>query len=142
MRHPEPLVREAARVLRPGGLLAGSTSQLEAFHSRSIANPTPYGFTVLAEEAGLEIVELRPGIDGMTLVAWRALGMPRFGRWWPRESPGNRIIERSARGGAPRCSHPQPGQADAVRPVRLSRAPSGNERCGVKETSACGRTGR
>jgi SAM-dependent methyltransferase len=98
VRHPEPLVREAARVLRAGGLLAGSTSQLEAFHSRSISNPTPYGFTVLAEDAGLEIVELRPGIDGMTLVAWRALGMPRFfGRWWARESPGNRIIELGAR---------------------------------------------
>jgi hypothetical protein len=85
-------------VLVPGGLLAGSTSQLEAFHSRSLSNPTPYGFAVLAEDSGLEIVELRPGIDGMTLVAWRALGMPRFfGRWWARESPGNRIIELGAR---------------------------------------------
>ena len=37
---PEPLIREVARVLRPDGLFAGSTSQLEAFHSRSVANPT------------------------------------------------------------------------------------------------------
>ncbi|HEX2416267.1 MAG TPA: class I SAM-dependent methyltransferase, partial [Thermoleophilaceae bacterium] len=33
VRRPDPLIREVARVLRPEGLFAGSTSQLEAFHS-------------------------------------------------------------------------------------------------------------
>jgi hypothetical protein len=85
-------------VLRPGGSFAGSTSQLEAFHSRSIFNWTPYGFTVTAEDAGLEVVELRPVIDGLTLVIWRALGLPRFfHRWWARESPGYRVIEVASR---------------------------------------------
>jgi SAM-dependent methyltransferase len=96
--HPRELVAEAARVLERGGHLAGSTSQLEAFHSRSTLNWTPYGFTRIAEEAGLEVLELRPVIDGFTLVAWRALGLPRFfHRWWARESPPYRAIELAAR---------------------------------------------
>jgi SAM-dependent methyltransferase len=95
---PAPLVADVARVLRPGGWFAGSTSQLEAFHSRSTANPTPYGLKLLVERAGLELVELRPGIDGFTLVAWRALGMPRFfGWWWARDSPGNVAISLACR---------------------------------------------
>jgi SAM-dependent methyltransferase len=98
VEHPRELLAEVARVLVPGGHLAGSTSQLEAFHSRSTLNWTPYGFTRLAEDAGLEVVELRPVIDGFTLVAWRALGLPRFfHRWWSRESPPYRLIELAAR---------------------------------------------
>ena len=96
--HPRELIGEAARVLRPGGHLAGSTSQLEAFHSRSTLNWTPYGFMRIAEDAGLEVVELRPVIDGFTLVAWRAVGLPSFfHRWWARESPPYRLIELAAR---------------------------------------------
>jgi len=98
VEHPRELLAEVARVLAPGGHFAGSTSQLEAFHSRSTLNWTPYGFTRLAEDAGLEVVELRPVIDGFTLVAWRALGLPRFfHRWWSRESPPYRVIELAAR---------------------------------------------
>ena len=98
VERPHELLCEVARVLRPGGSFAGSTSQLEAFHSRSIFNWTPYGFTLTAEGAGLEVVELRPVIDGLTLLAWRALGLPRFfHRWWARESPGYRVIEFAAR---------------------------------------------
>jgi SAM-dependent methyltransferase len=98
VEHPRELLAEVVRVLRSGGHLAGSTSQLEAFHSRSVFNWTPYGFTRAAEDAGLRVVELRPVIDGFTLVAWRALGLPRFfHRWWARESPPYRAIELAAR---------------------------------------------
>jgi SAM-dependent methyltransferase len=98
VERPHELLGEVARVLQPGGWFAGSTSQLEAFHSRSTFNWTPHGFTRAAEEAGLEVVELRPVIDGFTLMAWRALGLPRFfHRWWARESPGYRVIELAAR---------------------------------------------
>jgi len=100
VEHPRDLMAEVVRVLEPGGHLAGSTSQLEAFHSRSIFNWTPYGFTRVAEDAGLEVVELRPVIDGFTLVAWRALGLPSFfHRWWARESPPYRLIDLAARAG-------------------------------------------
>ena len=98
VEHPHELVSEAARVLRPGGHLAGSTSQLEAIHSRSIFNWTPYGLMRVAEDAGLEVIEMRPVIDGFTLVAWRALGLPAlFHRWWSRESPPYRVMELAAR---------------------------------------------
>jgi SAM-dependent methyltransferase len=92
VREPEPLLRDAARVLRPGGWLAGSTSQLEPFHSLSVWNYTPYGLTLMVEDAGLRVRELRPCIDGLTLVVQRGLGMPRFfDRWWHYESPLNRF---------------------------------------------------
>lgn len=94
VRRPEALAVEVHRVLAPGGLFAGSTSQLEPFHSRSTANPTPYGLTLLAEGAGLEVTELRPSIDGLTLALRRAAGTPRsFDRWWDRASPLNRLID-------------------------------------------------
>lgn len=93
VRHPEPLLAEVARVLRPGGALAGSTSQLEPFHSRSTWNYTPHGLALLLDEAGLGDVELRPGIDGLTLILRRGLGGPAFfTRWWDGESPLNRAI--------------------------------------------------
>lgn len=93
VRRPEPLIHDVARCLDAGGWFAGSTSQLEPFHSLSVGNLTPYGLTLLLEDAGLELIEVRPGIDGLTLIVHRGLGMPRFTRrWWGRESPLNRAI--------------------------------------------------
>ena len=98
VRRPQPLLAEAARVLAPDGWLVGSTSHLEAFHSNSVWNYTPYGLMLLAEQARLELVEVRPVIDAFTLIAWRALGTPRFFyRWWARESPPYRAISLLAR---------------------------------------------
>jgi hypothetical protein len=81
-------------VLRPGGVLIGSTSQLEPYHSRSYWNLTPFGFSVLVREAGLALRELRPGIDGVTLTLRSHLGRPKgFDRWWFSESPLNEEVD-------------------------------------------------
>ena len=98
VERPRELVADAARVLRPGGLIGGSTSQLEPYHSRSTANPTPYGLARLLAGAGLEVLELRPGIDGATLLARRLLGMPRsFDRFFTGTSPLNAALEAAGR---------------------------------------------
>jgi len=98
VRHPEPLLAEVRRVLVPGGWFAGSTSQLEPYHSLSLWNYTPVGMVRLLDQAGLRAIELRPGIDGPTLIAWRMAGFHRFfHRFWGRESPLNRLLDASAR---------------------------------------------
>jgi len=93
VRHPAALLKEIERVLKPGGYFVGSTSQLEPYHSYSVWNFTPYGFQLLTEEAGLRLIEVRPGIDALTLIVRRGLRRHKvFSRWWERESPLNKLI--------------------------------------------------
>ena len=98
VRHPTPLLADVHRVLAPGGHLAGSTSQLEPFHSMSMWNFSPVGFSLLTEEAGLRLIEIRPGIDGVALITRRLIPRGRasdrvWGRWWGNQSPLNRVID-------------------------------------------------
>ncbi|MHB1538646.1 MAG: class I SAM-dependent methyltransferase [Solirubrobacteraceae bacterium] len=98
VRRPEPLLAEVSRCLTRHGRFAGSTSQLEPYHSQSTQNITPYGLSLMLGRAGLELIELRPGIDVATMLAFRALGSPRcFHRWWAHESPGNVALELAGR---------------------------------------------
>jgi SAM-dependent methyltransferase len=99
VHRPGALIAEVARVLAPHGSFAGSTSQMEPFHSESTFNYTPSGLKSLLEAAGLELVELRPGIDAIALIARRLAPhtSPRidrvWGRWWGNRSPLNRYLD-------------------------------------------------
>lgn len=93
VRRPINLLKEVRRVLRPNGYFIGSTSQLEPYHSYSLWNYTPYGFCLLIKEAGLQLVEMRPSIDALTLIIRCGLRTPKFfSRWWEKESPLNLVI--------------------------------------------------
>lgn len=93
VRYPQELLCEVHRVLKEGGHFIGSTSQFEAYHTFSYWNYTPFGFVTLVEGAQLTLEEIRPSIDGITLLLRAVLGSPRFfGRWWRFESPMNKLI--------------------------------------------------
>jgi SAM-dependent methyltransferase len=90
---PHPLLQDVARVLRPGGRFAGSTSQLEPFHSRSTGNWTPYGLKRLFSHSGLEAELFVPGIDALSLVGYVVTRGRRCNRWWSRRSPFNGLVD-------------------------------------------------
>ena len=93
VRYPESVLKEARRTLRPGGYFIGSTSHLEPYHSNSYWNFTPWGFCELLETAGFKVVEVRPGIDALTLITRSILRKPKcFDSFFENESPFNRLI--------------------------------------------------
>jgi SAM-dependent methyltransferase len=101
VRHPELLLSEVHRVLKPDGVFVGSTSHLEPFHSRSYWNYTPYGFCVLLREAGFRSILVRPGIDSLTLIGRRYLSYIKLTRlfepFFTMESPTNVLLEAGLR---------------------------------------------
>jgi len=98
VRYPEALLKEICRVLASDGLAIGQTSQLEPYHSYSYWNFTVYGFKKICEDAGLGMLELRPGIDANTLFRRSYLGRPKeYSKWFKEESPLNVDIEREAK---------------------------------------------
>ncbi len=77
VRYPDKLLKEVFRVLKPGGYFTGSVSYLEPYHSFSIYNFTPYGIIVSLGDAGFQLEEMRPGIDGPTLILRQILNAPQ-----------------------------------------------------------------
>jgi SAM-dependent methyltransferase len=97
-RKPEAVLGEIRRCLNKGGLFIGQTSQFEPYHSYSLWNFTVYGFKVIMEDAGLRILELRPGIDGFTLMRRTYENRPDYlSCFFSSESPVNWEIEQSLR---------------------------------------------
>lgn len=93
VRYPDLAVSEIARTLRVGGHFVGSVSFLEPFHAESIFNWSPYGLVTVFEDHGLELVALRPGIDGASLVLRTLYGVANFRRSFARQSMYNSWIE-------------------------------------------------
>ena len=98
VRHPEIILKEIRRVLRPGGYFVGQTSQFEPYHSFSLWNFTIYGFKRIIEDAGFKLEKIRPAIDGFTLMERTYRGRPKeFDRYAFEESPRNVEIENKAK---------------------------------------------
>jgi SAM-dependent methyltransferase len=101
VRHPEALLAEVHRALKPGGVFVGSTSHLEPFHSRSYWNYTPYGFCALLQDAGFCSIQVRPGIDSLTLIGRRCFSYVKLARlfqpFFKVESPLNALLELALR---------------------------------------------
>jgi ubiquinone/menaquinone biosynthesis C-methylase UbiE len=98
VRYPEELLKDVARILKRDGFMVGSTSQLEPYHSYQYWNFTPFGFKKIANDAGIPLKEIRPGIDGLTLVRRTYEGRPKsYSVFFSSESPLNSEIDSWAK---------------------------------------------
>lgn len=68
VRHPDALIPDVFRVLKRGGILIGSVSYLEPYHSYSIFNYTPYGLAEVINNGGFKLIEIRPETDALMLI--------------------------------------------------------------------------
>lgn len=95
VRYPDEVLKEVARCLKPNGVFIGSVSQLEPYHSRSIFNWTHYGIKTVFEDHGLNVKQMRPGIDGILLIVRRLFGRrTNLSRFFRTESPIGTLIEQ------------------------------------------------
>lgn len=78
IRHPDRVMSEVCRVLKPGGIFVCSLSYLEPYHSFSIFNFTPYGVFRIVEDNGLKLVQMRPGTEGLAMI-FRQLSARKIG---------------------------------------------------------------
>ena len=97
-RKPESVPREIRRCLKTCGLLIGQTLQLETYHPCRYWNFTVSGFKAIMDDAGLRLLELRPGIKGVTLMRRTCENPPAYLIcFFSSQSPVNREIEQAFR---------------------------------------------
>ncbi len=68
--HPDQIVVEACRILKPGGVFCGSVSHLEPMHGRTFYNLSPLAIDVLLRQAGFVDIAIQPGLNGFALMLW------------------------------------------------------------------------
>ena len=108
VRQPWLLFPEIERVLTKNGLLVGSVSQLEPYHSFSLYNYTYYGICDFCDQFGLRVFRLRPGIDGIQIIqrSFNKFILKRDYTWedkyFAHESPLNYALETFLAGRNPR----------------------------------------
>jgi len=87
VRYPDRLLPEAARVLKPGGLMVGDVAFLYPYHSYSIFNYTPYGLVRVLQESGFSDIRLHPTWDTYLSMARLVANRSRWVDWLARHSP-------------------------------------------------------
>lgn len=96
VRYPEQLLSDINRVLKHDGLFIGSVSYLEPYHSYSIFNFTPYGWITICQDAGLNCIVVRPGIDAITMITRSIIHKKNFPNSFWDESPQNSYFIHAA----------------------------------------------
>jgi SAM-dependent methyltransferase len=82
VRYPFVMIREANRVLRPGGKLIGTVAFLEPSHGTSFYHHTHLGTYNLLRHGGFQVEKLAPSVEWSVLRALASMGMFfRMPRW-------------------------------------------------------------
>lgn len=75
IRNPFVMMREACRVLEPGGLFLGTVAFLEPFHGRSFYHHTHLGTCNSLLEGGFELIFVAPSLTWHALLAQVSMGL-------------------------------------------------------------------
>ena len=78
VERPEIVFAEVSRVLETGGVFCGSVSFLEPLHGQTFYNVSPLMLKKLLTQSGFADVEIKPGLNGFTLMLWTWLCRTRI----------------------------------------------------------------
>jgi SAM-dependent methyltransferase len=99
LHNPSYTLSQLYKILKSGGHLVGSTSQIEPYHG-SILNYTLPGLYLLLKSSGFNVIQMSPGVDGLSLI-FRRIFNYLFGRRFKlfehiifknKESPINHLL--------------------------------------------------